>query len=375
MNILIITGSLSGGGTERVSVILANYLCDEGYNVNIAAFYSNESHYTVSDNITIYKLPDLRTKSTGFINRYINSIKDYRSLKKIIKDNNIKTVISFCSTLPVILFLLATEKINMISTKRNYPPASSRLRTCIEIFIFNRSKNIVFQTLEQMNFYNKKIREKGIIIPNPIHENLPAQYIGQRRKEIVTFCRIARQKNLIMLINGFTKFNSNFKDYKLTIYGNCSSKDIPYKNQLINLIAERKMNHIIKIEEFNLNIHNLVFDSACFVLTSNFEGLSNSMLEAMAMGLPVICTDCYGGGAKTFIKNYENGILIPVNDEEALCNALVYIASNPEKAQEMGNKATKIKETLSQRNICKQWKNILDEQIYYPTQSTLQECR
>lgn len=354
-NLLIITGSLSGGGTERVSVTLANFLAEQGHNVNIAVFRTGKSGYAVNGNISIHILPGCKIDSgPSIIRKLYATIMDYAALRKIIMENKIESIISF-SNPPVILMLLLTMRLSIISSKRNYPPESS---SAMERQIFRRSKAIVFQTPEQMEYYDEKTRKKGVVIPNPITGNLPEPYNGNRRKEIITFCRLAKQKNLKMLIDGFIKFHATFPDYTLIIYGSRSLKDSSHLEELEEHINANKMGQVIKIKEFTHDIHQLIADSACFALTSDFEGISNSMLEAMAIGLPVICTDCKGGGANAFIKNYENGILIPVNDREALSQALVYIASNPEKAQEMGKKAVEIKETLAMEKTCGKWLEI-----------------
>ena len=361
MNILIITGSLYGGGTEKISVNLANFLYNAGFIVNVAVLKKNKITYDINKNISIYELPSHKGNDVkSLFNEIYYSYLDYLSLKKIIKKNNIENVISFC-TLPSILFLLLTTKIKIISSKRNYPPKSSFIKTFIEKQIFNCSKYIVFQTSEQMNFYSINIIKKGVIIPNPISSNLPKPYNGSRKKEIITFCRINKQKNLFMLIDGFINFYFANPEYKLTIYGNYSHKDNPYKNQLDEYIIKTKMENIITLKDFNNNIHNIVIDCACFVLTSDYEGLSNSMLEAMAIGLPVICTDCKGGGAREYIDNYINGILIPINDRRELVKALNFIIANPEKAQKMGEKATEINELLSNDLIFSKWINLLNE--------------
>jgi len=369
MNILIITGSLLGGGTERVSAILANFLSEKGYTVSIAIYNNdyNKKPYKVNKNIKIYTLSSPRKKcKKSIIWKLYHSIIDYYLLNKIIISNKIKTIITFYN-LPAVFFLLLTKHINVISSKRNFPLASSSIKFFLENQIFRLSKVVVFQTFEQMSFYSYSIRKKGVVIPNPILENLPTSYSKKRKNEIVTFCRLNRQKNLAMLIDGFIKFYENNGNYKLFIYGDYklfisdkfSFKTNPYKDELKKYIKEKKMEDVIVIKEFSHNIHNLIIDSTCFVLTSDYEGLSNSMLEAMAIGLPVICTDCKGGGAKMFIKNYENGILIPINDREALSQALTYIVTHPEKAQEMGERASEVRNVLSQEKICGKWVKIL----------------
>jgi len=360
MKVLIVTSSLSGGGTERVSVILANFLSRAGHNVSMVVLYLKGTTYHLDESIRLYKLPYLKAnrKKSNIIQEMHSSIIDFFSLRKIIANNKIDVIISFC-ILPAILMLLLRKRMTIITTKRNYPPASPPLKFFFEKQIFKRSDAVVFQTMEQMLFYDKKICEKGIVIPNPLLENLLAPYKGERKKEVVTFCRLTKQKNLLMLIDGFVRFYKKFPEYKMVIYGNRERHDSSYKDILKKHIIEEKMEHIIEIKNFSHDIHNIIKDSACFVLTSDFEGMSNSMLEAMAIGLPVICTDCRGGGARAFIKNYENGILIPINDREALSQALEYIATNPEKAQQMGRNAIGVREALSVEKICRQWMNII----------------
>jgi len=359
MNILIITGSLSGGGTERVSVILANFLSEKGHDISISIFRSGEINYTPGKNVKIHKLPSHKIRFKSSIAQKISySVKDFLALKRIVEKFNIKKVISF-SNPPAVLMLLLVKQTYLISSKRNYPPDSTSF---IEKQVFSRSKTIVFQTPEQMEFYNTKIRKKGVILHNPILENLPGLYSQNkkmRKKEIVTFCRLARQKNLLMLLDGFAAIHEQFPDYILTIYGDRSVKDSSYQGELEEHIAALQMGHVIQIKKFTNDIHSLVVDATCFVLTSDYEGISNSMLEAMAIGLPVICTDCKGGGARAFINNNENGILIPVNDRDALSRALVYIISNPEEAKKMGEKALEISDLLSQEKICNKWMEIL----------------
>ena len=76
-----------------------------------------------------------------------------------------------------------------------------------------------------------------------------------------------------------------------------------------------------------------------FVSSSDFEGLSNSMLEAMAMGIPTICTDCPCGGAKMVIENGINGLLTPVGDKDELSAAMQQVADNSQIAHVVTSKS------------------------------------
>ena len=119
------------------------------------------------------------------------------------------------------------------------------------------------------------------------------------------------------------------------------------------------MEQQIELNDFIQNIHSKITDSAMFVSSSDYEGISNSMLEAMGIGLPTVCTDCPCGGAKMMIENDENGILVPVRDKVALYKAMKKIIENPGFAEMISNNATKIKYKLEQNKICELWMNLI----------------
>ena len=87
--------------------------------------------------------------------------------------------------------------------------------------------------------------------------------------------------------------------------------------------------------------------------------MSNSMLEAMAIGLPVICTNCPIGGAAMVIQDGVNGILTKVGDEIELANAMIDLINNPKKAKLLGKNASKIRDDLNVNTIANKWEDLL----------------
>lgn len=81
-------------------------------------------------------------------------------------------------------------------------------------------------------------------------------------------------------------------------------------------------------------------------------------MEAMALGLTCISTDCPVGGPRSLIKTGENGIIIPVNDIEKLKDALKYVIENSEVAKDLGKSAELIKNKLSPQKIYGEWLQI-----------------
>ena len=96
-----------------------------------------------------------------------------------------------------------------------------------------------------------------------------------------------------------------------------------------------------------------------FVSSSDFEGMSNSMLEAMAMGIPTVCTDCPAGGARAIIKDHENGLLTPLGNTEALYRAMQEVAASSELANTLSRNAVGLRDELTVDKIVEQWEAII----------------
>ncbi len=218
-----------------------------------------------------------------------------------------------------------------------------------------KADGIILQTQNSFEFY-KSFNVDATIINNPIKPNLPSPYVGEREKTVVTFCRVSPEKNLTLLIKAFFDFHLKHPEYSLFIYGNTVEKsEEEHRDYLNSLINELNAKDYIKLLPPSSNVHELVLNCAMFVSSSNYEGLSNSMIEALAIGLPCICTDCVGGGAREMIKNNHNGLIVAINDKKALCDAMCFIAENPNISKSYSKKASTIMEELSISNIADKW--------------------
>ena len=146
----------------------------------------------------------------------------------------------------------------------------------------------------------------------------------------------------------------DYPDYTLRIYGRGEERD-----NLIAVIKEKRLEKSVILEDFATDVHERIRDAAMFVCSSDFEGLSNSMLEAMAIGLPCVCTDCEGGGARMMIRDHENGLLVPMRDEQALYSAMKEIVETPVMAQQLSREAAKVRDQLSLEKIADQWEAMI----------------
>jgi glycosyltransferase involved in cell wall biosynthesis len=161
-----------------------------------------------------------------------------------------------------------------------------------------------------------------------------------------------------MLIRAFAYIYKKHKDYKLIIYGNGSMKE-ELKTYASQLLPRRSF----VFESASEEILKKINDAGIFVLSSDYEGLPNALIEAMAIGLPCVSTDCPSGGPRMLIDNYKNGILVDVADEEALAMALNEIILNKNLADKLGKNAKKIRFRLEEEKIINEWENFFEEII------------
>ena len=348
--VFFVTNGLPGGGAERVMSVVANYLDDRKYDVSFIMLRKVEEAYELNKGIKRYYRD--KKRSGDFLG-------EIKYIHRFEKKNPDAVFISFFTyqSLYTILASIGT-KAQVIVSERNDPEktVSGKKMKLIRDLLYGcaKCKAIVFQTEGAKSYFNSKIQSKGNIILNPIRNNLPEHSKEKYSKRIVSVGRLNSQKNYTLLLEAFALFCQKHNDYKLEIYGKGEQEET-----LINLTKALGIEDKVIFEGFRNDVHERIFDATMFVMSSDYEGLSNALLEAMAMGLPCISTDSPPGGARMVIKNEQNGLLVPVGNKEKLMEAMDAIASNVETAEEMGRKAAEMRKLLSEERICSQWENLI----------------
>ena len=169
----------------------------------------------------------------------------------------------------------------------------------------------------------------------------------------MNFCRLIPPKNIPLLIDSFKEFRKEYPEFSLHIYG-----EGPLRNELQSCIDDQGLLNYVILHPNEKKVLDTVKDASRFVSSSSYEGLSNSMLEAMAIGLPTICTDCPCGGAKMMIQDGVNGLLVPNEDKDALAQAMIKVAEDKSLAVKLSKNAVKIRETLSISKIAQLWESL-----------------
>ena len=345
--LLIILGSLNRGGAERVISLISNDFVARGWEVWIGLLLFCSVEYELNKDIHIV---DLTGGKGGRIKRLPRWILGIRKLVKEVKPDE---VLSFAARMNVLTQLAcAGLKTSIIVSERNdpYMDGRSRLVDLMTNALYPKAKAVVFQTKRASSYFNKLKLKNSYIIANPIAVSSFAKKMIPGK--IVTAGRLEPQKNQAMLIRAFAKILVEYPQSTLTIFGRGK-----LENELKALSKELKIEEKVSFPGNVDNIHEQIADANVFVLSSDYEGLSNALLEAMMMGLPCISTDC--AGADEYINSGINGILIKVGDESGMLNALKVILNSPDTATSMGKQALITARSFERDVILEKWFRII----------------
>lgn len=398
--IVLIVGHYKNGGVSMRATNLANEFGRRGYPVTIlvtkdigekiffelhknvklvslSQFIKENCANSIIINETIKQEQQIRNKKRiRYISRFIPKWdrKLEMQIRQIRLGGSIRKYLLFNADAILIPFglayyeqtIYAAKELNckIIYAERNAPQLElpkDKVRAEQLLEILSEADGAVFQTDDEKVFYKDYIDKNTAVIHNPIKKNLPKPHQGERRKVIANYCRIAPQKNLKLLIDAFAKLHEEFSEYILEIYGNAvEDSEERLRDELKAYIETIGLKGYVYILPPAADVHWKVRDCAMFVSSSDFEGLSNSMIEAMAIGMPCVCTDCLGGGAREMIVHEENGILVPMNDVEALYQGMRRMIVEPELMQRCSNNAAKIVEEMSVEKIADRWIEVIN---------------
>ena len=356
MKIVLSDATLMHGGAERVVSILANSLYELGHDVEILLFYDREIWYDINPNIKITiseKLTDGNSKLGHLIWR-----------RKYIKNSGADVVVSFLAPYNMLnIVTMFGLKIPLIVADRNDPhrvPVNKFVRAFRD-YLYRFADGIVLQSSNNRDYFSNTIRDKSAVIFNPVDVgNFEMAAVrckdGEKNREIVCVGRVIKQKNPIMLFNAFSNIANDFPEYKLCYIGDGDMRAD------IGLLAEQKgLSDRVELNGPTTSVFERIYKSDIFVMTSDYEGMPNALIEAMCIGLPVISTKV--SGATDVIDSGINGILVDCGDEKALENELRRVLSDNEIRKNLGQNAAKLASSLRVDEITQQWIEFIENII------------
>ena len=323
-----------------------------GKQVELVLYYDTAPFYTLHPNLKVVFV-ERETKSK-------NIVKNLLWIRKYFKDYA-DVIVSFLAPFNILTVLstLGLRK-KVIVADRNDPrfvPSNLFVRR-LRDFLYRFANGVVVQTSNNKKYFSKSVQKKTAVIFNPVDigEDQGRGLQTRKEKRIVSVGRLVSQKNQKMLIDAFAQIHKDFPNYTLTIYGEGNCREA-LESQIKNLHLEG----FVTLPGTKKNIFDHISNAALFVLSSNYEGMPNALIEAMCLGLPVISTAV--SGTSDLIEDGVNGTIVPVGNKEKMIEAIRYVLSNTEIQKKYATSAVKINEKLKVDIVMEEWIKFIAEII------------
>lgn len=355
--LLFYINAINGGGAERVIIQLAHHFATVGYrSILVTSFIDNNFEYKVPNNVTRISIEKKEIKQSKF-SRNFSRIKELRNL---IKEYKPAAVISFMAE-PNFRTIIATRglKTKTIVSVRNDPNREymGTLGRIVGKYLMPKANGCVFQTDDAKKWFPEELQRKSSVILNEVKE----EFFDVERteyKDVVVVGRLNRQKNHNLAIKAFTKIAFKYPDINMRIYGEGNLRDT-----LETTIRDLQMSERIILCGATDNVASVLKYARIFILSSDYEGMPNCLMEALAAGVPSISTDCPCGGPKMLIKNGYNGLLVPVGSEAELAKSIDDLLCNIEKAEQIGRNAKIEAKNYRPEIVFKRWREYIESII------------
>ena len=351
-SLMLVTGGLGSGGLERIVANVANYYAKKGWNVSILLLLDPTVFQILEPSIKVYSMFDKTTNSRKW-SRVFSWIK---FIKQHAKQEQPDIVVAMTFKIGSMVRIACKNKNTRIIVREiNDPQTRNKMANAITDYFVKKCDGIIFQTEWERMCHSKKCQKIGHIIVNPVI--IPMEAVVPKRKVIATMGRLdLKQKRQDVLIRSFALLHKKYPDYILEIYGDGSEEN---KEYLMNIVREENLEGFVKFIKARQDVHKCIRDAEMFVLTSDYEGLSNALLEAWLMGIPCITSDW--NGVEDVVTNHENGLIVKRGDAIAFAQAMEFYIENPDLAQKYAENAKTYAYKYDINFVIKQWEKLLED--------------
>ena len=347
--LLFYINSLHRGGAQRVLVQLAGRFAQSGWRAVLITSYREDDEYPLSEGVERVSMEDAQLPQ-GTLRRNLSRI---LALRKLCREYRPAALISFMAE-PNCRAVLATRGLGVrtIVSVRNDPEKEyfNRLFRFVGQRILPLADGCVFQTEAACAWFPEKLRRKSAVIMNQVDEAFFDRSACEEPHDVVAVGRLTAQKNHALLIRAYAALGP--VDDRLVIFGEGEKRP-----ELEALIRELGLEGRVLLPGLSADIPCDIGGAKLFVLSSDYEGMPNALLEAMALGLACISTDCPCGGPAELIENGKNGVLVPVEDEQALTAVLRELLDGAEKRAALAGAARETAERFRPSVIFERWEN------------------
>ncbi len=348
MKVLLYISTIRGGGAARVMVNLANGFVEKDHNICFVTNFPDVHEYSLSEGVKRINIETEESKG----NVLSKNIARINKLRKIVKAEKPDVCLAFMRENNFRLALatkgLKTKTVVSIRSdpKKEYRQSGSKQ---IANILYRWVDGIVFQTEDAKAFFPEKIRSKSAIIFNQVEDKFFNQN-SETGEYILASGRLTKAKNYPMMLRAFKRVLEEFPNETLRIFG-----DGALEEELEREVGQLEIKEHVQFMGFSNDMSTNYLKAKFLVLTSDYEGMPNAVLEALASSTPVISTDCPCGGPKMVIRDGINGFLTPVGDDKVCAEKMIYLLKNPVVRAEMKTHAYESSDAFRSSIVLDTW--------------------
>lgn len=359
--IVFFVSSMQGGGAERVASLLCNRWVQRGHAVLLVPTFSSrgDCNYKLDSQVRLVYLADRvgRTRRTPW-----SLVRRLWAMRAMVREFRADAVLSFLTNVNVAT-ILATRGLGMpvVVAERSYPPAMELglLWSWLRRLTYPWASSVVMQTKSGLAWLtHASPRSLGAVIPNPCEFPLPPgeprldpeTVLSAGRRVLLAVGRLAEEKGLGRLIQAFEILASRFPAWDLVIVGEGAELAVLKVQCEAAGLAAR-----VHLPGRAGNIGDWYARADLYVMSSRFEGFPNTLMEAMAYGLPAVSFDCDTGPAELIEDGVSGYLVPPAAGAPGLAERLAVLMGNDDRRRNMGEQASKIRQRYSMEQVDAEW--------------------
>ncbi len=377
--IVIVVGALTAGGAERVAATMANAWSERGGQVWIVATFLGPrvASYPLHPAVSLVFLDQLTSVSAPRWSRVWRKLWAMRKLLRTIRPD---IVISFLTNVNVLVIAArAASGIPLIVSERTDPVHDVKLPRVLRMarsLCYRFADALVVQTAAAAERYGARLRSVSriAVIPNPLPAALAASPLRARQESdggvVLAMGRLSREKGYATLLHAFAQGLGKDPAWQLRVWG-----EGPLREELQRLVERLQLTDRTTLCGLTEQPWMALAAGQIFVLSSEYEGFPNAMLEAMALGLPCIAFDC-PSGVRELADGGRAAILLPPGDTQRLAIALRDLVRDRELRETLGARAAAfVRSSFEEHSIMDRWDSLIGELLTAARTKRLQAAR
>jgi len=354
MRICCVVASMGSGGAERVMTELCRAWNARGDKVTLVTLDDErKDFYAVPPGVERVAL-GVSGVSTGAAAAMMANAQRMRAVRRAVLSSRPDIVVSFIDRTNVLVLLsMRGTAVPIVVSERNDPRVHEpgRAWRALRRIAYPTADGLVVQTPGLVPWASGFLPPRRVhVIPNPVRSVAAVPNHACRKPgQMVAMGRLVAQKGFDTLIQAFAVARAVHPEWNLTIHG-----EGPLRTELSSLVSRLDLDGHVSLPGRINDADSMLREASIFVLSSRYEGFPNVLLEACVAGCACIATDCRSGPSD-IIEDGRSGLLVPVDDVDALAKAMCALMSNPQLRTTLGDAAMSGTSRFSIERVIADW--------------------